>query len=292
MRHFRIFAAALLAALATVGNAQSSVRLAADSQGRPTAPVRINGQGPFDLVVDTAAQRTGLGADLVGRLELSPLEGEGATLHGAAGARRMNLYRLDSLAIGSVQREAVVATELVGGGVTHTHQGVLGADMFAGRSVEFDFEQGQLKIAPAGAEPPTGFAAIPARMVMGTFVIVPITIGGVEAVGVIDTGAQHSVANGHLMRALGYAEDDSRLRVEQVHGGATNHSAVMRSGARSAARFAEADLGEIELRFSDLPVFTPLGMADGPAIILGIEALRQLKALAIDYQRQELQLRR
>lgn len=285
-----ILAAAGIALIPCSAWAQTRVPLTSDGQGRPTAPVTINGAGPFPMVIDTAAQRTGLGTDLVSKLSLKPVEGGGAVLHGASGQARMNLFRLDSIAIGSERRSGVVAIQLGAGGTTSAHAGVLGADTFAGKRLELDFEHGQLKVDESVGVP-SGFSSVPADFLVDTFVRVPVTIGGVAATAVIDTGAQHSVANSILMKMLGYTAGDPRLSSARTSGGATSHSIEMVSGGTANVKIGDVTIDNVDLRFADLPVFHPLGMMDGPAIILGAEILKRMKAIAVDYRRKELQLR-
>lgn len=283
---------AALFCLPATSAAQTAVPLGADPGGRPTAPVSVNGRGPFPLVIDTAAQRTGLNAELIAELGLTPAEHGGAILHGATGTRPMDLYRLDAVSLGAETRAGLIATRIGHGGEAHGHGGVLGADFFAGKRVEFDFERNMLRIdGNAGREVPQGFTAVPARFVLGTFAIVPVTIGGVSAQALVDTGARHSIANPQLMRALGYSEADPRLAASEGSGGATGHAVTMRSGARAALRIGEMDIGEIDVSFADLPVFAPLGLAEAPAIIIGADVWRRLAAIALDHERQELQLR-
>ena len=56
-----------------------------DLCSRMTAPVRINGQGPFPFVVDTGANRTVISAELAARLGLS--KGPDQAVNDAAGWR-------------------------------------------------------------------------------------------------------------------------------------------------------------------------------------------------------------
>src|SRR5690349_20565118 len=56
---------------------------APDLAGRITVPVRVNGEGPFDFVVDTGANRTVIAGELAAELGL-PDDGP-ASIHGIVG---------------------------------------------------------------------------------------------------------------------------------------------------------------------------------------------------------------
>ena len=267
----------------------TSVALSVDRGGRPTAAVTINGEGPFELVVDTAAQRSTLTQPVIERLGLVRDQNTHGAVQGASGTTGASIYTLDTVALGSLERRNAMAVSLPNTAVSDS-DGVLGADIFGGQRAEFDFASRRLTVSASGATP-AGFTSVPVRLVAGTFAIVPIRIGGVDAVAVIDTGARYTLANGKLMAALGYAEGDSRLTVEEKPMGATGHVMKTFHGAKLDIALGGQTFAGAPLVFSDLPVFKPLGLADQPALILGIDVLGQFDVVAIDYPRAELQLR-
>lgn len=291
--HICLFAAIAVAAAApamsTPAAPTASVSLNFDRDGRPTAPVDINGKGPFTLVVDTAAQRSALARPVIDSLGLGGDSSGQAAVQGASGTSSVNFFTLDSIGFGGLLKQNAVAAELPNASVSDS-QGVLGADVFGGQRVEFDFAGRRLSISGSGATP-AGFIPVPVRFVHGTFAVVPVRIGGVEAMAVVDTGARYTLANSKLMAALGYAEGDSRLSVEEKPMGATGHVMKTFHGARLDIALGGQTFAGAPLVFSDLPVFQPLGLADQPALILGIDVLGRFDALAIDYPRSELQLR-
>jgi hypothetical protein len=168
---------------------------------------------------------------------------------------------------------------------------VLGADTFAGRRLEFDFTGGRLNAGPAPAALPATFTAVAAETVHRTFFIIPATVGGVAVRALVDSGARATLANRKLMQAMGYAEDDARLKAESGPAGATGHVMRTWTGAAADLTVGGERLAGQKLVFAELPVFAPLGLDEGPSLLLGIDSLRRFGAVALDYTRAEVQFR-
>jgi hypothetical protein len=81
-----------------------SLRTIADIYRRMTAPVRIEGSGPFAFVVDTGANQSVISTELAGVLGL-PF-GADAALNGVAGVQ-MTPTTIASLDLGGTRRERV-----------------------------------------------------------------------------------------------------------------------------------------------------------------------------------------
>lgn len=281
----------LAASPLALAGAPSSVPLSYDKDGRPTVPVGVNGKGPFTLVADTAAGGTALTPALAQELGLAADPDANVAMRGASGQTSVQLFNLDSLSVGGFEVKPAVATSLPNAGISDS-QGVLGADVFlkAGR-VEFNFDAARLSVGPGTAAAPTHWTAVKATMTRRIFAIVPARIGDIELPALIDSGARATLANVKLMKAMGYAEDDPRLTLEARPAGATGH--VMRTWLGASARLGVAgqDFAGQKIVFAELPVFAPLGLDDGPSLLLGIDSLRRFGAVAIDYPRGEAQFR-
>jgi predicted aspartyl protease len=87
-------------------------------------PVFINGQGPFDFVLDTGATLTCLDQELAQRLELREARGVIGSGAGVGGAGQMRILRIDSLRVGAAR-----ATEMMVCAVDLQHVGTLGLDI-------------------------------------------------------------------------------------------------------------------------------------------------------------------
>ena len=280
----RTFLAALAATAFIAPNAHASTHetsLTYDPRGRPLAGVSINGQGPFDMVIDTAAGGTLLSGDLIARLALTSTRR--ARVQGASGAVDSALYTLDAVEIAGLRREDQYALGIPPDSASSAgHQGVLSARTFAGTRVTYDFGAGALRIDARRNRDPLA-AALDVRFRQNIYPFTPITIAGIAATALIDTGARRSVANPALRNALGFTANDPRLREVEPIGGATAHRTDTVAADIASVAIAQHAFGALELAFADLPVFNSLEVAQRPAVILGMDVLRQLQTLTLDY---------
>jgi len=267
-----------------------SAPLTADDRGRPLADVRINGAGPFSLVIDTAAGGTVLSPRTIERLALQPT-GQRARIQGASGAMEVDLYSLDRVEIAGLTRENLMAVPTPADSASAaSHEGVLGMGVFAGTRVEFDFAGGRLNI-DTGANRASLTDAVRVELRNRIFALAPITIAGVDATAVIDTGARATVANARLREALGFAENDPRLREAEPIGGATSNRTPTFAAEVTPVLFAGHDYGALDLNFANLSVFNAMQLTDAPAVILGVDILRRAQSLTLDYTSAEVALR-
>jgi predicted aspartyl protease len=103
--------------------------------------VRVNGQGPFQFVVDTGASGTGLSRRLAERLRLG--DGEQRTALGAGGAVSAETVRVRELQVGPLRMEnlPVFVTDLsaIAGKAGAEIDGILGYDFLHRWRVLIDY---------------------------------------------------------------------------------------------------------------------------------------------------------
>jgi hypothetical protein len=109
---------------------------------------------------------------------------------------------------------------------------------------------------------------------------------------IVDTGANFSFANTALRDAL----RKSRARVQPITG-----SRLLSAGARSVVldeavyipviKFEGTDVRNVRAYVGDLYIFSLWGLMQTPTIVIGMDLLSQLEAVAIDYRRSVIHLR-
>lgn len=256
-----------------------------DRLGRMVAPVMVNGAGPFRFIVDTGANRSVVSENLASRLGL-PIVGAGSvhTVHGETGAQLVQVQTLNygDLTLPGDQMPMLQGAMLAG------EQGLLGVDGMQGRRLRLDFDEGCIEIVPSrGARPlGRGWTRLRGELRFGHLVVVPGRVAGTRVNVLLDTGANVSLANPALQRAL-------RARV-RTDGQAIDYARAYTAGEPivldSAIVVPDLDVGALEftdilLYVGDFHIFNLWGLQNEPTILLGMDTLVAARGMAIDYGR-------
>lgn len=274
-------------ALVAAASSQSET-LRYDDQGRPVIGVRIDDAGPYDMVVDTAAQTSFVTSALIAELGLAP-KGDSVTISGATGGAQVVSYPVRRFVSGLFDQRGIAPLALPNAGSTRA-RGIVGMDLFRNGKLLFDRRNARIESRASGAAL-AGFAAISGRTTQDNLLLVPVVLNGVKILAMIDSGAARTVANTAVLRALGWADNDPRLRRGGEIRGATAQRMPVRLGTIDAIALGPATFRRIELLFSDDAVTGGMGIDGRPALLLGSDLLNALEAYAIDFPRGELQIR-
>ena len=119
-------------------------------------PVRVNGQGPFDFVVDTGATLTCVDATLADQLRLADKPGAIGQGAGISGAGALRVVEIDSIEVGTAGASdltaAVVDLGNIRGAGLDVH-GLIGLNYLKNYRVTFDFERRMLELRDPDAPP-------------------------------------------------------------------------------------------------------------------------------------------
>jgi predicted aspartyl protease len=246
---------------------------------RMTVPVTIQGQGPFDFLIDTGAQATVLSRALADRLMLH--DRDTATLVGMASTRQVETTPIEDFNLGSrsfyIRQAPVVEGEHIGGA-----DGILGLDSLQNQRVLLDFAKREIAVADAeqlGGN--RGYEiVVRARERLGQLIITTARLDGVQVEVIVDTGAQGSVGNLALLQRLRRNKELASAEMTDVNG-------ISLGGVVRVAR--ELDLGRASVQnfpilFADSRPFHSLGLANRPALILGMSELKLFRRVAIDFK--------
>jgi len=247
-----------------------------DRYDRMTVPVTIEGQGPFRFMIDTGAEATVVTHGLRDRLEM-PLLGR-ATVVGMAARKQVELVELNGLEFAARVFDALHAPLLEAQHIGA--DGILGLDSLQDLRVLIDFREGTIAVNDAAALGGNrGYEiVVRARNKLGRLIITNAMVDGVKTSVIIDTGAQGSMGNRALQRRL-KANRGREVTTTDVTG------ATM-IGSLTLARTIVIDrmrLTNVPVAYADAPAFAALGLADKPAMVLGIGDLRAFDRIAIDF---------
>ncbi|RAK58796.1 peptidase A2A [Phenylobacterium hankyongense] len=265
-----------------------------DNAIRMTAPVTLDGAGPFDFVVDTGANVSVTSLELAQRIGL-PTIGR-AILHGIAGIDSADITSVRRLSVGAVAtaipRMPILPRARLGA------DGLLGMDVLKGRRLVMDFSRRRLDITHSAPPPSIGGSrsderleraptfVVPARMRFGQLIIVDAEIAGVKVVAFLDSGSQSTVGNLALKSAItgrnpGFAEN----LVHALLVSATGQTAGAELAVLPPLRLGGLFVGNVQAAFADLHIFELWDLKGRPAILVGADVLRRLNSLEIDYGR-------
>lgn len=250
-----------------------------DMYGRPTASVKLNGQGPFAFLVDTGSTATvmaervalALGAKTAGML----------TVAGATGTAVRPYTIMDTLQTGAVVKNDLRVAILTEAGLARG-DGILGADVFAGKRLVFNIREKIVRVESsvrASRIAPRGNI----RLRHGLLAEVEGRVGKIPAKLMLDTGADFCIANPALGEALKRhhpsQERYANARITGVTGHRIYGEFVMLPKVDVRA-FSVRDSGAV---IADAPIFKMWELESEPAMIVGVDLLSRLDSFSIDY---------
>jgi predicted aspartyl protease len=264
------------------------IATAEDESMRMTVPVMVNGQGPFQFVIDTGADRTVISSELAERLGLQ--DAGKARLHAMGGERDVRLVAIDSVQVSTNTARDVRAAALPARNLGA--DGLLGIDSLKGQRIIMDFKAQTMTVVPSSKNDRTpvedeGMIVVTAKTRLGQLVMVDADANGQKVWVVVDTGAESSVGNTRLKRLM--IKRNSKLPVKIVE-----MSDVL--GKRTPADYIVVDsmrVGNIAMKnspiaFADAHPFKLFDLTTKPAMLLGMEGLRIFERVSVDFSSRKI----
>lgn len=260
-----------------------TIATAHDNAMRLTVPVMVNGQGPFDFVIDTGADRTVISTELAERLDLK--QDGTATLHAMGGKGTVKIVKIDTVKVSTNTAKRVRAAALPARNIGA--DGLLGIDSLKGQRIVMDFEAKTMRLEPS-TEPEAPIPSdselivVTARTRLGQLVMVDADANGQKVWVVVDTGAQNSVANSRLRKLLLKRNPNTPIKVIDM---------IDVLGKRTPADYTIVDrlriggiaMDNAAIAFADAHPFKLFNLAKKPSMLLGVESLRSFKRVSVDF---------
>ncbi len=261
----------------------TSIETGADAASRVTVPVMINGQGPFQFVIDTGADRTVISRELAERLDL-PQKGK-ARLHAMGGSADVRLVNIDSIQVSNVAKRNVKAAAL-----PYRHlgaDGLIGIDSLKGQRIVMDFESGTMKLEPSSdpeARTPSdsSLIVVTARTRLGQLVLVDADANGQKVWVVVDTGSQNSVGNLKLRKLLVARRPETAIKTINMLDvlGKTTPADYTIVGK---LRIGGVQMGNAAVAFVNAHPFKLFELTGKPSMLLGMDSLRAFRRVSVDF---------
>jgi hypothetical protein len=259
-----------------------------DRIGRIWAPVYINGQGPFRLVLDTGSSHAAVNSGVAAKLGIPLTNQNQVMLRGVTGSRVVPTITVDSLIIGDLQFRPArlpIVIDALGGA-----DGVLGTDGMEDKRIFIDFRKDRITIFRSRRErAPAGFRTIPMKIVQG-LLTVPIKVGSVRALAVIDTGGQASIANEAFRLAVARRAAPKDVLTDVITG-ATLDTEIGQRMITPPIHMGDVMIRSASVTTGDLHIFKHWEMVKDPVMLIGMDVLGLFDTIIIDYKRSELQVK-
>ena len=255
-----------------------------DRIGRIVAPVMINGQGPFKLMVDTGANRSLITTTVADSLGLDYASAPQVTMNGVTGSAVVPAVSIDRLQVGELVFEGlqvpVVPPHLVGGA-----EGILGIAGLRDQRLVVDFERDRVTISNRKLWN-DGLLTIDAHRVAGGLLAAKARVGRIRVIAVMDTGGQITLGNRALQDELRAA---ARSQTEVL--GTTEAISLGDTSTVPDIRFDNVTIRGVHVTFGDFHIFDVWNLTDEPALIIGMDVLGAMGAFMIDFRLAEIHFR-
>jgi predicted aspartyl protease len=267
---------------------QSTLAVGDDGASRMTVPVFVNGQGPFQFVIDTGADRTVVSRELAEKLALK--KAGNMRIHAMGGSGRADMVKIDRLQVSDRITGRITAAALPKAYVGA--DGLLGIDSLKGQRIIMDFKAGIMTLEPS-AEPEdlgggTGdVIVVTAKTRLGQLVMVDADANGQKVWVVVDTGAQNSVGNSRLKKLMFQRDPQTRIKpIEMID--VLGQRTLADYTVVNRLRIGGILLGNAAIAFADAHPFRLFDLDKKPSMLLGMESLRGFERVSVDFSARKI----
>jgi predicted aspartyl protease len=259
-----------------------------DRIGRIWAPVRIDGKGPFRLVLDTGASHSAIVSRVAARIDDASVQTVNVMLHGVTGSAIVPALKVRSMEVGDMLIEPTtlpIVADAFGGA-----EGVLGREGLMDKRIFADFGGDKLTISGShGQRAPQGFKVVPLKLTGAGLLATDVRIGSVRVRAIIDTGAQQSVGNMALLDAL--MRRVPRDSIDEQIIGVTLDLQTGKYVRVPPISMGSLKLNNVHVAFGDMALFEHWKYTTEPTLLVGMDLLGLFDKLIIDYKMREMQVR-
>lgn len=279
------------------GRALSIVPYEVQSSGRIVVDAMLNGQGPFQFAIDSAATGSFLVTRLRDELGLEPIQDLTATVHGAMASGSFSMVAVDLLSVGEVHWEDANLIALPANTrATSSIDGVLGADFLRQYTIEIETIGRNLRVyrpGDIGEADYQGWSRIEIEpRYFGNsdqpLHFLQVEIENIAVPALFDLGAGVNVLNASAARALRLRPVRTDERSE--FSGALGSEVISARLGTQDLRTGRVSWRDESFLIADLLIFETLDYGDRPLAILGSGLFSQ-RDLIIDFTRSRLLVR-
>lgn len=247
---------------------------------RLTVEVRINGNGPYQFLVDSGADSSVVGLRIARELRL-PM-GTAVILNGTTGSARVDRVLIDQLTLGTsvisnLEIPALAERDLGGAGL-------IGIDALVEQRLMMDFEKRLIKIEDArrAAVWVNGEIVVTARRRHGQLILTQVTAAGLPVEAVVDTGSEITIGNIALRNKLIRGNRDKFVPISVI--GVTGVAVDLQMARIGELKLGSVTLHDVPIAFADVPPFEVFGLSKQPSLLLGTDLLETFRRVSLDFR--------
>lgn len=252
----------------------------------------LNGRGPFTFVIDTGAGATSIADTVAAQLSLPPLQP--MLVHGITTASVTPSVEVDRLVLSGLGfrglRCPVLPRDQLGA------DGLLGLDVLGKFRLSFDVTRRSASLSVRGVRIVMGGGTMStgtrisrdgirsSRGRFGQLILTQVVVEDQPVAAFIDSGAQYSIGNLALRRAIAARRrDGGRLSRTIPLYGVTGQSLQAELARVDDLKLGNSRLGATPLLFADLHCFETLGLSGRPALLVGADLLGRFRNVTLDF---------
>lgn len=255
----------------------------------------VNGRPRRPFVVDTGAGASVISAELAAEMALPPASP--VLVHGITSAEVAPTVHIGRLLVGGRQFDDLTCP--VFPRALLAADGLIGLDVLARFRLNFDLVRNTVRLTPSGTDVLTNSDAFatgsrlsregrPARRGrFGQLILTSASAAGQPVDVFVDSGAQYSIGNTALLRAVG--QDTTEGERIEVYG-VTGQVLTARAGIAPDLVISNQRLGDTPLLFADLHAFEALALTERPALLIGADLLFRFRRVMLDFGRSRIAL--
>jgi predicted aspartyl protease len=254
-----------------------------EASERMTVPVSIGTSGPYHFIIDTGAERTVVSRELAGMLKLTA--GRRVRVTTMSGAGELGTFLLPELRISRITPAPIEAPAVEARNLGAV--GMLGIDALKGHAVSIDFDKQLMEVRPSKKR---SFIAAPdeivirAKNLFGQLIVTDARYRGRRISVVIDTGSPVTIGNLALLNRVRTDRELGQISLLSVTG------QLVRADYRVIDQLSIGGIGfnQVPIAFTNGLPFKRFGLADTPALMLGMDALKLFRRVQIDFANREI----
>jgi hypothetical protein len=247
---------------------------------RLTVQVLVNGNGPYNFIVDSGADTSVIGLRIARGLQL-PL-GTPAILNSMTARNVVDRVKVAELKLGpttvrNLQLPALRESD-VGG------DGMIGIDALVEQRLLMDFDKRLIKVEDARVpvRPLPGEIVVVGRRYRGQLILTHVKAAGLPLEAVIDTGTQITIGNLALRDKLIRKNRGKFVTVPVT--GVTGETMTMEIAKIAELQLGSVTLHDVPMAFADVPPFKMFGIQQQPALLLGTDILESFRKISLDFK--------